>query len=252
MPLTLASAGLRVDADTALVLPSDLTDAVPDSTRSFARSLVEDTNYRDLNLAANYVYMRHPCDPIPEYIGSLIDSVRQDRDSPGPSLDEVRQAGDLYNLSMGVGEPVVEKYFHTHIFPDPALSDSLKRTDKIPMAKHCVPSTRSKFRVSTPVPDMLYGYNRYGVFLWQQAQPLSMGTQPIANTDRLLYPFFVIEFKGEGGSMWVATNQCLGGSSSCVNVVEHLNRQLKHYRSDNIIRPVDNAAFSIAMNGTEA
>jgi hypothetical protein len=66
----------------------------------------------------------------------------------------------------------------------------------------------------------------------------------------LIYPFFVIEFKGDG-PLWVATNQCLGGSASCVNVAERLNCQLRHCKSDKI-RPIDSAAFSIAMNGTEA
>ncbi len=83
-----------------------------------------------MNLAANDVYMRHPCDPIPEHITSLIDYIRQDRDSPDPSPEEVRQDRDLHDLSMGVAEPEVEKYFHTHIFPDPKSSDSLKRSDR--------------------------------------------------------------------------------------------------------------------------
>ena len=49
----------------------------------------------------------------------------------------------------------------------------------------------------------------------------------------------------------MATNQCLGGSASCVNIAERLNRQLRHCKSDKV-RPIDSAAFSIAMNGTEA
>jgi hypothetical protein len=62
-----------------------------------------------------------------------------------------------------------------------------------------------------------------------------------ANNQGLMYPFFIIEFKGNGGDLWVATNQCLGGSTLCINIAERLNR-----------KPVDSTAFSIAMNGTEA
>jgi hypothetical protein len=51
--------------------------------------------------------------------------------------------------------------------------------------------------------------------------------------------------------MWVATNQCLGGSASCVNIAERLNRQLRQCKNKKV-RPIDSAAFSIAMNGTEA
>jgi hypothetical protein len=80
-----------------------------------------------------------------------------------------------------------------------------------------------------------------------------MGSQVVANSQGLVYPFFVIEFRGDGpsgtGSLWVATNQCLGASASCVNMAEHLNHQLKQCQSRNV-EPIDSA--SIAMSGTEA
>ena len=49
----------------------------------------------------------------------------------------------------------------------------------------------------------------------------------------------------------MTTNQCLGGSVSCVNVAEHLNRHLRQGNSDRV-RPIESAAFGIAMSGTEA
>jgi hypothetical protein len=237
------------------IAPSDLTSASPGSGQSSGRSLVEDPLYRDMNLAANNIYMQHPCDPIPERTASLVDYVRQDRESPGPSLDEVGQDRDLYDLSIGAGEPDVEKYFHTHIFPDTNSSDSLKHSDRQPMAKHAVPGPGSKLKVSTPVPDMLYGYNRHEAFPHQQAQLNSMGTEMVANNQGLLYPFFVIEFRGDGpsgsGSLWVATNKCVGGSASCVNIAERLGHQLRHCESDKV-RLIGSAAFGVAMSGTEA
>ncbi|KAG9234214.1 hypothetical protein BJ875DRAFT_534914 [Amylocarpus encephaloides] len=48
----------------------------------------------------------------------------------------------------------------------------------------------------------------------------------------------------------VATNQCLGGSTSCVNIAERLNRQLRRYKR-NKVQPINSAASSIVMNGTE-
>jgi hypothetical protein len=52
--------------------------------------------------------------------------------------------------------------------------------------------------------------------------------------------------------MWVATNQCLGGSVSCVNIAERLNYQLRQCKNKKEVRPIDSAVFSIAINGTEA
>jgi hypothetical protein len=82
-----------------------------------------------------------------------------------------------------------------------------------------------------------------------------MGNGMVANSQDLIYPFFVIEFKADGPSgdcsLWVATNQCLGGSASCVNIAERLNRQLRQCESKEIL-PINSAAFSVAMSGTEA
>lgn len=221
------------------------------SGRSSGRSLVESPLYRRMNLAANNVYMRNPDQDFPKHITGLIDHVRQGRDSPGPSPDALRHNADLYELENGAAEPEVEDYFKSEIFPKVRASGSLKRTDRQPMAKHAVPSTAgSTLKVSTPVPDMLYGYNPKGAFPQQQAQLISIGNTAVANSQDLIYPFFVIEFKGDGG-MWVATNQCLGGSTSCVKIAEQLNQLLRKCESDKV-QLIDSATFSVAMNGTEA
>ncbi|KAH8759497.1 hypothetical protein F5883DRAFT_648095 [Diaporthe sp. PMI_573] len=251
VPPTPSSTGTRsYCAGTGSVAPSDAS-----SSRRSGRSLVEDPLYRDMNLAANNIYIRPLNEQFPEDIADLVEYVRQDRDSPDPSLDQVRQDDELNALWMGTGEPEVEDYFTGKIFPKPGASDTLKRSDRQPMAKHAVPSSDPSLKVSTPVPDMLYGYNRHAAFPRQQSQLISMGTGMVANNQSLIYPFFVIEFKSDGpsgaGSLWVATNQCLGGSTSCVKIAERLNDQLRGCKSDNI-KPIDSAAFSIAMSGTEA
>jgi hypothetical protein len=234
------------------VAPSDMSGA---STGSGRRSLVEDPYYRRNNLAENNIYMRSSREQYPEHIASLVDHVRMDRDSPGPSSDQVWQDMGLENLEMGTGEADVEDYFRGKIFPKPAPLDILKRIDRNPMAKKVVLDVGSKLKVSTPCPDMLYGYNSLGGFPQQQVQLRSMGNEMVANTQDLIYPFFVIEFKADGpggsGSLWVATNQCLGGSTSCVNIAESLNRRLRQCKSKKV-QAIDSAAFSIAMNGTEA
>ena len=107
---------------------------------------------------------------------------------------------------------------------------------------------------STPVPNLLYGYDRLNAFTAaQQTQLISIGTEMVASNDPpgLLYPFLAVQFKGDDDKMWAATNQCLGGSVSSVKVAEHLNRELERCTSGDV-RPVSSAAFSIAMNGSEA
>ncbi|KAI0593327.1 hypothetical protein F4775DRAFT_608073 [Biscogniauxia sp. FL1348] len=247
----------RADIGSISEVPSDTTGITSGPSRAFGRSLVEDPFYREMNLAANNIYMRPPYEEFPEEVADLVNYVGRGRDSPGPSPDQVRQDSNLAAfLWMGAGEPQVEQYFGTHIFPYPGITESLQRSDRQPMAKSSVPNVGSKFKVSTPVPDMIYGYNRQGAFPGQQAQLISMGTEMAANTQDLLYPFFVIEFKGEGpsgsGSLWAATNQCLGGAASCVNIATRLNHHLEQQCKSDGVRSVDSVAFSIAMNGTDA
>ena len=231
----------------------DAASSAGGSSRPSEKSLIEDPEYRDYNLASNNIYMRSRRNQYPEHISDLVDLVRRDRDSPGPSADGVWQDEDIEDLARGVEESKVQRYFQNEIFPRP--TDIVTRTERLPMARRAVPDAKSRYKVSNPVPDLLYEYKRNGAFPQQQAQLLSMGYEMIANDANLLYPFFVIEFKGDGpsgaGSLWVATNKCLGGSASCVNIAERLNDRLRLCKS-NEIRSISSTAFSVAMTGTEA
>lgn len=232
----------------------DATSSAGGTGRSSAKTHVEDPNYRHNNLASNNIYMRSRWEQFPEHIASLIDHVRRDRHSPLPSVKEVWRDEGLEDLTRhGHGEGHVQAYFQNEIFPRPG--GPLMRTENMLMMKHAVPKVSSDFNVSNPVPDILYGYDRIRAFPQQQAQLQSMGDEILANSGTMLYPFFVIEFKGDSpsktGSLWVATNQCLGGSASCVNLAERLNDRLRQCKSSEIL-PIDSTAFSVAMNGSEA
>lgn len=222
--------------------------------------LVEQDEYRDVNLAMNNIHLLHPSTDFPEDIGNILNRIRQARDSPGPSLDEVQNDSDLHDLWMSAAELDVEDYFKSKIFLNPKKSDSLKRSDRAPMARNAVPPRvgQNPAKVSYPIPDRLYRYNLTEAFSFPQRKQLrSMGTPIPANRHGLIYPFLLIEFKGDdsGGarSFWVATNQCLGGAATCLNVVEHLNtilRQLEKKKAK--VHFMKNVVFSIALSGTEA
>lgn len=216
------------------------------SSRSSEMRLVEDPFYRNRNLAANNIYFRYRSQQYPEHISSLVDCISKGRDSPDLSPDQVMQ-------DRGTGELSVEGYFKDKIFP--CSTGALLRTDRLPMIKSTVPEVGSDLKISGPVPDMLYGYDAYEAFPQQKVQLISMRTEIIANNDSLHYPFLIVEFKADGpsgcGSLWVAANQCAGGSVSCVNIAERLNGRLKQCKS-NTLQLINSAAFSIAMNGTEA
>ncbi|MCJ1429574.1 hypothetical protein MMC29_007489 [Sticta canariensis] len=249
MPPTPASAGSRPQSIRSL----DAASYTGGSARSSGKNPVEQPTYRDINLAANNIYMRSRKEQFPKHITDLVDYVRSDRASPGPPADHEWEDEDLEGLEMGAPEGTVQTYFQNQIFPRP--TGGLTRIEKLPMARHAVPNVSSEYKLSYPVPDLLYGYNRNRAFPQQQVQLRSMNEEVVANTQGMLYPFFFIEFTGDGpsgaGSLWVATNQCLGGSASCVHMAERLNDRIRQCKRSEV-RPIDSAAFSIAMSGTEA
>ncbi|KAH6982359.1 hypothetical protein BKA56DRAFT_550312 [Ilyonectria sp. MPI-CAGE-AT-0026] len=256
VPLIPASTGShsQADAPSRSGAPSDVTES---SSGPAGTTLVKTPHYRIFNLRSNNIYFPGPpYREFPEPIASIIDIVRKDRHSPGPSLEDVKQDVELAALLwMGADKTDVETHFRfrTDFFPHPCITETLRQNIRTPMAKHTVPSTGSSLKVSTPIPDLLYGYNRRNAFPQQQTQLNYMGTEMIADNGHggTYYPFFVIEFKGDGDSLWVATNQYLGGSVSCVNIAEKLNSRLREYKSDTVY-PINSAAFSIAMNDAEA
>ena len=214
--------------------------------------LVESPHYRDENLAFNNIYLRPLYEPLPEHIASLVEDIRKDCDSSGLSLDQIKQDTGLNELWRGErSETDIKEYLKMNFFPFPSQQDVLRRSNDIPMYQHTVPSIRSDYKVSNPIPDTLFGYKSYITFLQQQKELSSLGHERNANSEALLFPFLIIEYKTDNtGSLKVATNQCLGASASCINTTERLNQQLRQCESSELPL-VNSAVFSIATNGSE-
>ena len=165
VPTVPASSGSRSRrAGAESVTSWGVSSGITDSTRSSPKTLVENPHYRTLNLAANHIFLRTRSDPILGHIADLVARIGRDRDSPAPALDEVSQDRILEGFIMGVAEPDVQMYFSGRIFPHCSPGGVLYRCDRQPMAKHTVPNVDSKLRISTPVPDLLYGYRRFEAF----------------------------------------------------------------------------------------
>ncbi|KAG5293640.1 hypothetical protein I7I50_04117 [Histoplasma capsulatum G186AR] len=224
---TFVSEWLESVDSNALSLSNVPSGSCPQSFASgrSATQLVKDRSYRSLNLASHNMRLRKPHEEMPEYIIRLINEICQDRTSPEPSLDSIKQDAVLALLEWeGSGQAEVEGYFVSKNFPALDPSESLRYTRRHPMASHTIPKVAtSEYNLAVPVPGILYGYNRDVAFFQHTAYLLATGTESVANSQDLLYPFFDVEFKGEDGSLWEGTNQCITGSASCINMVEALN-----------------------------
>ncbi len=228
------------------------------SSGSQSRNHVQQANYRRI-LVHNHIHEPAHMQSYPEHVRKLLDVIRKERQSPDPLQEDIAADDSLFNLTRGASETQVEAYLHQKFFP--TTNDALQRSDRHPMAKRSIPtaSNFANMRVSNPVPDMLYGYRSEVAFTAEQQAKLDF-LPNIANNESLSLPFFAIEAKGDGPSsqpsLWVATNQCLGAASSCVNLAEKFRTELFKHRSragtdSSPIHAVDSTAFSVATNGCE-
>ncbi|PQE27221.1 hypothetical protein CJF32_00000196 [Rutstroemia sp. NJR-2017a WRK4] len=241
----------RIDAD-GFRVPSGSAPSAPSASSAKSR-LVSLSNYRSLNLYVNRIHVRKAFEEFPEHISNLIHKARRDRESPGPSLDQIRLDADLQRMEEEiVAESTIQFYFMSKVFP--GTDGYVQRFDNININRHCVPEINPQCKLSTPNPDMIYGYPT-AAFNQQLAQLISFSDMLNTGASNVILPFFATEFKScdgtSPGSLWVASNQCVGDSVACVNLLERVNDRLKLI-NDEHVQLLETAAFSIAMSGTEA
>ncbi|OAL07200.1 hypothetical protein IQ06DRAFT_288957 [Phaeosphaeriaceae sp. SRC1lsM3a] len=226
---------------------SKQSDNTSSKSTSTATPKTSDALYRIQNLGNNGIWLRKPTEDLPARLQSILCRVRQPRTSPPPDLP------DPSDLEMGTDESTTEAYFKDNLLR-PRFGP-VRRDEKLLMEKSTVPNNpNSIHRVCAPKPDAYYGYDRYTAF--PQSQQIFLGniTHMSANTNDLIYPFFFIEIKADGPqsscSLWTATNQCLGGASASIKMIETLDNHVRECAGAELLQ-LNNVAFSIAMSGTE-
>ncbi|CAH0046231.1 unnamed protein product [Clonostachys solani] len=113
-----------------------------------------------------------------------------------------------------------------------------------------VPNRLGQHRIVTPKPDLYLGYS-YGHF-GDDLQGLLWNS----DTNIAKFAFLEMELKGDGqsslGGLWVATNQCMGGASTFLNILNKLQSTLYENNLVEEAEALDPVVFSVASNGTEA
>lgn len=215
---------------------------------------VEDQIYRDM-LVRNNIHARPKLESLPAPVETLVERMCRDRDSPGPSPEEIDKDILFEAIKDGASEFNVKLYFMTKVFP--GESATIQCSQHMEMSKSVVPFSNGTAvpAIRTPAPDVLYGYNFRAAFPEprQQFRLKDMGSEVRATNQysALVFPFLVVEFQGVDGNMWVAANRCFGGAAACVNIAESLNRQLRKCQGEEM-QAVNSATFSIATNGLMA
>lgn len=229
-------------------------------------NLVDSGQYRRLNLDFhNGIKMRDDDSPLPPRVQSLVDVLYIAENPPTPTDEDRQRVKAVKRRNNGYSKPIetsIRGTFDLCVFPKPDDLSPLMRTDSLFITKAALPmkhspaelkllteEERQDTRISVPAPDILFGYNPIAFPLNDQVLLRGvLGKMEQCNTDNLILPFLLVEFKGDGGSMWACENQCLGGGATCVNISHKLHTYLLERTSDGF----NSVVFVIAMNLREA
>ncbi|KAF4338766.1 hypothetical protein FBEOM_7331 [Fusarium beomiforme] len=170
----------------------------PTETQSkFSGPLVENPLYRDCNLALNNILLLDSRTKLPPHLVDLTESLKKGRSSPEP---EPSKNDDLYALETVSNEAKVEEFVRKYVIPPDSNTGNIQRSDRVFVNRKALPATEPHARLSIPVPDLLYGY-RFSAFEQDHRTEIATcGNFAIANGEGLFFPFFSIEFKGDGPS----------------------------------------------------
>ncbi|VUC20210.1 unnamed protein product [Clonostachys rosea] len=204
---------------------------------------VEQRNYRS-TLRSNGMLLFPPGKKVPDDIQSAMESI---------DLCPIEQSEICAKMALhGSNESDVSQFFEQHIFRLSTRSESICRNGT-GMITFDIPSTNpvEVSRVSKPTPDLLLGYNSES-FTPEQETELIVWDQNVAK-----FCFLSVDYKGDGqisaGRMWVATNQCLGATATCVNIIRRLREAVLRRRGGaDLANKLDQHVFGLTSNGSHA
>ncbi|PSR80048.1 hypothetical protein BD289DRAFT_374679 [Coniella lustricola] len=230
------------------------------SATSTSQRAVERCDYRLKELRQNNITLLRTRDQLPSHVQSLINTISQARSSPGPTDTDIIKDDWLEALELGADESMVGSYWTTYFVTPPRPFDSIASSANHLIHKRFVPHIDGICKLSTPKPDLLYGYQDTGAFPSPAYQRLLSDTSFHTDCQNILFPFLAVEFKGTlsgGKDMWVATNQCLGAGAALVNAAEILVEQAQgqskvQSNGQSASCSFETSAFTIAFDGVEA
>ncbi|KAK7992335.1 hypothetical protein PG988_001129 [Apiospora saccharicola] len=231
--------------------------SVAETTTSSKTRLVGKGEYRRTNMElVNNLCFRIPsrgpdlpdsisdaCQSIDSFLDPPISLIKQMRIN-WEELGEMQEGGDSAEVD-------IEKWFQENVFPLNPKALGLRAHQRLPFARACALGVNHPTHpVSLPVPDTAYGYTLKETTSHFKRAKRNLNDQMIlkigeASPHDIFFPFVIIEYKSDSGSRAVAVNQCLGGSATCVAIMDRLNTLLEKYPG---AKKVCNAAFSFVID----
>lgn len=211
-----------------------------------AKDGVRDKAYRQ-RLQSNGITMLDAYDEPPQRILDLLKDVLPAK--PIKITGDIDTAETRAMAISGVDEGIV-KYLFQSLIRDRIDRSRLKFVGNKLLDSLRVPNIPGQDRISTPKPDVYLGY-RHERFD-NELQGL------LGDHDRNLakFAFLDVELKGDAestlGGLWAATNQCMGGAATFLNIQNRLQSTLHENSLIKEAEALEPVIFSVASNGTEA
>ena len=222
----------RVSRPDKVARDSSQTEAWDDSLTDNSDSMtgVRDRAYRTHCLVQNYIFIQNPLTRLPNAIQThrtnFSHTMSRMPKLPCKTVESALQ--ELEELGLGCNEDSVVDFWRTNIFPrNRDLTAPLVVMAGIHMDRHLLPDhPEAPAPVQQPRPDLLYGYLVTAFTNKQYSTLASLFLEPLSEP---LLPFLVVEYKtgaSPGSNLWVAANQCAGGSVASLQAADHVNAAL--------------------------
>ncbi|CAI6088620.1 unnamed protein product [Clonostachys chloroleuca] len=213
---------------------------------------VQDRGYRD-TLQATELFLLEAEETVATNIQSVIDLINSECGQPPDPKGELGSqslSDECVNMAInGANEQEVTRFFDCYFFSKKELPKNVRRNDG-PMRRADFPKSSSTVgNISIPDPDLLLGY-------WGKSFPHGqLGQLDAWDTNLAKFAFLSVDYKGDSastGSLWVATNQCLVATATCVRTMTKLRDEVRTRGAVEVADKLDGHVFGLVASGTEA
>ncbi|CAH0053511.1 unnamed protein product [Clonostachys solani] len=222
------------------------------AAKVYEKRAVEKQGYRN-SLRASKIFMLRAAEKVPSNIQSVMDLITSECGQPPTAA---KSASDSYsnecaNMAIrGANEESVRRFFDDYLFSKSSLPANVRRNEGMMKRGDAPIAASGAGKISTPNPDLLLGYDE------ESFPPQQDGRLGAWDANNAKFSFLSVDYKGDGsvstGSLWVATNQCLVATTTCVNLMMKLRAVVLERGDAEAANSLDQHVFGLVANGTEA
>lgn len=204
--------------------------------------------------------------PFPPAVSSVVSSIKtiaKQRPNMNKAVREAFNEPEFVSMIHTAQESMVTHMLSSHFIPNSITEnrDLIAIRLRIPLSRAYVPQKIGAPPLTLPTPNLAFGYTlqRQSVseeeYAFLTSRPI--GRRGYVTTDRLFFPFLLIECKsntpsGGGSDMFSAGNQVAGGAATCCRALQSLLDQVAEKGASRRPPSVDRAIWALIIDNARA